>query len=174
MDSVQESDHTMTNGEQDTEEKVSKNRSGVFGIVAIFSSVIITLVSLTFSVSDSTKTESAASPYVKARVTLVSDSFRSQGTSAACAGTTSLPNLNKAAVLIGQGSWLSEVPLGPGLLDDQGNCIYSISVLPLSTFTGGNVNLSVRFTFGTSAVKIFNVGDSTPYKIATLQLSFES
>lgn len=174
MDSIQESDHTMTNDGQVSEETVAKKRSGVFGIIAILSSLLIVLVSLTFTVTNSTTTDSAIDPYVKVRITIVSDSFSSQGKTDVCAGTTDLPGISKSQVSISQGSWQSTVAIGKGLLDNQGDCIYSVSVLPISTFSGGNVNLSVKFPFGTSPITIFDVGDSAPYEVATVQLSFKN
>ena len=173
MDSVQESDHTMTSEGQASEEKAAKTRSGVFGIIAILSSLLIVLVSLTFTVTDSTTTDSAIDPYVKVRVTLASDSFITQGTTDVCAGTEELPDLDKAEVLISQGSWKSKVPIGEGLLDSQGDCIYTVSVLPISTFSGGKVVLSVVFPFGTSPATTFDIGDSAPYEVAAVRVSFK-
>jgi hypothetical protein len=174
MDAAQESDHTMTSAGEAVAEKTVKSRSGIFGIVAILSSVVIVLVSLTFTVTDSTTTDSAVDPYIKVRVILESDSFSKQGTLDVCSGTKELPNINKSQVFISQGSWQSKVAIGKGLLDNQGDCIYNVSVLPLSTFSGGDVNFSVVFPFGTSPVTTFDVGNSAPYEVALVRLSFNN
>jgi hypothetical protein len=174
MVSSQESDQTMTSADEVSGEKAAKARSGIFGIIAILSSVVIALVSLTFTVTDSSTTESAIDPYLRVRVTLVSDSFTTQQTGNVCDGTKDLPDIDAAEVLISQGSWKSKISIGRGLLDNQGDCIYTVSLLPISTFSGGKVMLSVSFPFGTSPVTTFDVGNSTPYQVAQVRIAFNS
>jgi hypothetical protein len=173
MDSVQESDHTMTNGEQDTEEKVAKKRSGVFGIVAIFSSLLIVLVSLTFTFSDQSKTSSAVDSNINIRIALKAQAFLTAGVTNVCAGVSEFPKINQSVVTVSQGAWVEKLPIGPGILNDQGQCTYSLKILPPSTFDGGNIKVAIKFPFGDFPARAFNLGTSTPYASVSLDIPFD-
>jgi hypothetical protein len=173
MDSIQESDHTMTGGEQVTEEKVPRKRSGVFGIVAIFSSLLIILVSLTFTFTDQTKTSSAVDGNINIRIALKAQAFLTSGQSNVCAGVPDFPKLNQSVVTVSQGSWVESLPLGPGILNDQGQCTYTLKILPPSTFDGGGIKIAIKFSFAIFPARAFNLGASAPYASVSLEIPFD-
>ena len=173
MDSDQEFDHTMTSGEQFTEEKVPKKRSGVFGIVAIFSSLLIVVVSLTFSFTDQTKTSSTVDGNINIRIALKAQAFLTSGQSNVCAGVPDFPKLNQSVVTVSQGSWVKALPLGTGILNDQGQCTYTLKILPPSTFEGGDIKIAIKFSFAIFPARAFNLGASAPYASVDLEIPFD-
>ena len=173
MDSVQESDHTMTNDGQDTEEKPVKKRSGVFGIIAIFSSLLIILVSLTSNFAEQSKTSSAVDGNINIRIALKAQAFLTAGQTNVCAGVPDFPKISQAIVTVSQGAWVEQLPLGPGILNDQGQCAYSLQILPLSTFEGGNIKIGIKFSFAIFPARAFSLGTSVPYKTVNLDIPFD-
>jgi hypothetical protein len=173
MDSDQEFDHTMTSGEQVPEEKVPKKRSGVFGIVAIFSSLLIVVVSLTFSFTDQTKTSSTVDGNINIRIALKAQAFLTSGQSNVCAGVPDFPKLNQSVVTVSQGSWVKALPLGTGILNDQGQCTYTLKILPPSTFEGGDIKIAIKFSFAIFPARAFNLGASAPYASVDLEIPFD-
>jgi hypothetical protein len=173
MDSIQESDHTMTSEEQVTEEKVPKKRSGVFGIVAIFSSLLIVLVSLTFSFTDQNKTNSAVDGNINIRIALKAQAFLTSGQSNVCAGVPDFPKLNQSVVTVSQDSWVKSLPLGSGILNDQGQCTYILKILPPSTFDGGNIKIAIKFSFAIFPARAFSLGESVPYASVSLDIPLD-
>ena len=173
MDSIQESDHTMTNDGQVAEEAVIKKRSGVFGIVAIFSSILIILVSLTFTFSDQSKTASAVDGNINIRIALSAKAFLTSSATNVCAGVADFPKINQSVVTVSQGAWVENLPIGAGILNDQGQCAYTLKILPPSTFNGGNIKVAIKFPFGSFPGKIFNLGTSTPYATVLLDIPFD-
>jgi hypothetical protein len=173
MDSIQESDHTMTSGEQVTEEKVPRKRSGVFGLVAIFSSLLIILVSLAFSFSDQNKTSSAVDGNINIRIALKAQAFLTSGQRNVCAGVPDFPKLNQSVVTVSQGSWAEVIPLGNGILNDQGQCTYILKILPPSTFVGGNIKIAIKFSFAVFPARTFNLGESAPFASVSLDIPFD-
>jgi hypothetical protein len=173
MDSIQESDHTMTSDGQASEETVTKKRSGVFGIVAIFSSILIILVSLTFTFADQSKTSSAVDGNINIRIALKAQAFLTAGTTNVCAGVADFPKISQSVVTVSQGSWVENLPIGTGILNDQGQCSYSLKILPLSTFDGGNIKVAIKFPFGDFPGRIFDLGTSVPYATVNLEIPFD-
>jgi len=173
MDSIQESDHTMTSDEQVSEETVAKKRSGVFGIVAIFSSILIILVSLTFTFADQSKTTSAVDGNINIRIALSAKSFLTAGTANVCAGVADFPKINQSVVTVSQGAWVENLPIGTGILNDQGQCTYSIKILPPSTFDGGKIKVAIKFPFGSFPGESFDLGTATPYATVLLNIPFD-
>ena len=173
MDSVQESDHTMTSDGQDIDEKPVKKRSGVFGIIAIFSSILIVAVSLTFNFADQSKTSSAVDGNINIRIALKAQAFLTSGQTNVCAGVADFPKISQAIVTVSQGAWVEKLPLGQGILNDQGQCAYELKILPPSTFDGGNIKIGIKFTFAIFPERAFSLGTSVPYATVNLDIPFD-
>jgi hypothetical protein len=173
MDLAQESDHTMTSGEPTIKKEVPKKRSGVFGIVAIFSGLLIIFVSLTFTFTDQSKTSTAIDGNINIQIALKANAFLTSGQSNVCAGVPDFPKLNQSVVTVSQGSWVEALPLGPGILNDQGQCTYALKILPPSTFEGGDIKIAIKFSFGIFPARTFNLGASAPYASVKLDIPFD-
>ncbi len=173
MDSIQESDHTMTSDGQASEETVAKKRSGVFGIVAIFSSLIIIAGSLTFNFVDQTKTSSNVGGDINIRITLSAQAFRTSASATPCAGVPDFPKISQSVVTVSQGAWVEEFPIGKGILNNLGQCAYVLKILPPSTFNGGSIKVAIKFPFGDFPGRSFNLGSSAPYATVNLDIPFE-
>lgn len=169
------SDQTMTtepvlNGE---ELPAKKKRSGIFGIIAILSSLILIPLSLMYSFSGSSKTVAAVSSNLKIKVVLTTEQFLTSGAGNVCNGVGDFKNIKSSTLNIKQGSWNTKVGIGSGILNDQGSCVYEITVAPPSNFKGGSIKISIDFPFGSLPEDIYPVGSETPYNITTISVPLD-
>lgn len=175
MEQEESSDQTMTTtnfseGEFETPEK---KRSGIFGIIAIFSSLILIPVALFGSFSETTETDAAVSNNVVIRVVLTTDQFLTTTSGNVCDGVGDFKNIKNSTLNIKQGSWNTKASIGKGILNDQGSCVYEITLAPPSTFTGGTLRISIDFPFGSLPEDSYFVGTKVPYGITTISVPLD-
>jgi hypothetical protein len=134
---------------------------------------LIVVVSLTFSFTDQTKTSSTVDGNINIRIALKAQAFLTSGQSNVCAGVPDFPKLNQSVVTVSQGSWVKALPLGTGILNDQGQCTYTLKILPPSTFEGGDIKIAIKFSFAIFPARAFNLGASAPYASVDLEIPFD-
>jgi hypothetical protein len=175
MDQEETSDQTMTiDGPVEADLETSKKkRSGVFGIIAIFSSLILIPVALFGSFSETTETDAAVSNNITIRVVLSTKQFLTVTSGNVCDGVGDYKNIKKTTLNIKQGSWNTKSSIGKGNLNDQGSCVYEITLAPPSTFDGGTLKISIDFPFGSLPEDSYEVGDSVPYAITTISVPLD-
>lgn len=171
MDEKTESDQTLTTEEfspeiEEDSEAPKRQRSGVFGLIAIGSSIVILLTSLFADFSGTTTVTREASDKVTIGVTLKSQEFRNTSSTSICSGTSSVPNIDTAVLRIQSTGWNEEVKLGKGEKDSSGNCLYRMKFIPPTTFKGGNITFTATFQVGNTSPVTINVGTEKPYKSA--------
>lgn len=169
------SDQTMTTevvSEGEIETPVKK-RSGIFGIIAIASSLILIPVALFGSFSETTETDAAVNNNVIIRVVLSTDQFLTVTSGNVCDGVGTFKNIKNTTLNIKQGSWNTKTSIGKGNLNDQGSCVYEITLAPPSTFSGGTLRISIDFPFGSLPEDTYDVGKSVPYGITTISVPLD-
>ena len=171
MDQEETSDQTMTiDGPVEADLDTSKKkRSGIFGIIAIFSSLILIPVALFGSFSETTETDAAVSSNITIRVVLTTKQFLTVTSGNVCDGVGDY----NTTLNIKQGSWNTKASIGKGNLNDQGSCVYEITLAPPSSFDGGTLKISIDFPFGSLPEDSYEVGDSVPYAIPTISVPLD-
>lgn len=169
------SDQTMTTEPMivETETATKKKRSGIFGIIAIFSSLILIPLSLFYTFSGNSKTIAAVSSNLKIKVVLTTDQFLTSGSGNVCNGVGDFKNIKSSTLTIKQGSWNTKVGIGSGILNDQGSCVYEITVAPPSNFKGGSIKIGIDFPFGSLPEDSYPVGSEAPYDITTISVPLD-
>jgi hypothetical protein len=169
------SDQTMTTAEiSEVEFEASeKKRSGIFGIIAIFSSLILIPVALFGSFSETTETDAVVNNNVIIRVVLTTDQFLTVTSGNVCDGVGDFKNIKNSTLNIKQGTWNTKASIGKGILNDQGACVYEITLSPPSTFKGGTLRISIDFPFGSLPEDTYPVGNSVPYAITTISVPLD-
>ena len=169
------SDQTMTTEPMIAEEETvaKKKRSGIFGIIAIFSSLILIPLSLFYTFSGSSKTASVVSTNLKIKVVLTTEQFLTSGSGNVCNGVGDFKNIKSSTLTITQGSWNTKVGIGSGILNDQGSCVYELTVAPPSNFKGGFIKIGIDFPFGSLPVDSYPVGSEAPYDITTISVPLD-
>lgn len=169
------SDQTMTTNDLvgTEEESPKKKRSGVFGIIAILSSLILIPVALFGSFSETTETDATVSNNVIIRVVLTTKAFLTVTSGNVCDGAGDYKNIKNSTLNIKQGSWNTKASIGKGILNDQGSCVYEITLAPPSTFDGGTLKISIDFPFGSLPEDSYEIGNSVPYAITTISVPLD-
>lgn len=169
------SDQTMTTEPvlTDRESAPKKMRSGIFGIIAIFSSLILIPLSLFYTFTDNSKTTAAVSTNLKIKVVLTTDQFLTSGSGNVCNGVGDFKNIKNSTLTIKQGTWNTKVGIGSGVLNDQGSCVYEITLAPPSNFKGGSIKIGIDFPFGSLPEDTYPVGSEAPYNITTISVPLD-
>jgi hypothetical protein len=157
-----------TNLPGDEEEK--KAKSGLFGIVALLSGLVLLLVALFNSFGDSGQFHLDSNTDLTINLKMSSQQFLVVSEKNVCDGIGDYPGIRTSQAIIKSGSIDKKVQIGSGQLNDQGQCEYFITVPTPDNFKGGTVNFSFVFPFGKSDVFPINVGDSAPYKKAVVEI----
>jgi hypothetical protein len=90
-----------------------------------------------------------------------------------CDGIGDYPGIRTSKAIIKSGTIDKTVQIGNGQLNDQGECDYFIKVPTPDNFSGGPVNFTFVFPFGSSDVFTINVGNSAPFKTAVVEIPFD-
>lgn len=154
-------------------EKEPRVRSGVFGIVAILSSVTLLIVAIFSPTSDNSKITLVSDRAINVALTLISDEFIESGLFSPCGGVGSIKGISTSMLTVASGSWKKTVKIGVGTLNDNGDCIYVFKIMPPESFSGGEIKISARFPFGFSPVYKLNVGDEAPWSVARFSLPLD-
>ena len=178
MASLDESDQTLTTGEVtdgvlvDGEES-KKSRSGIFGLVAIFCSAILIVLSLFANFHGNANLAQDTDSKIRVELTLTAHQFLTGNSANSCNGSGDLKGINTSSLIVKKSAWSQKVTIGSGTLNNKGQCIYNISVYPPSNFTGGVIELTAVFPFGSSSTLKHNVGESAPWKPAVMSIPLD-
>jgi hypothetical protein len=90
-----------------------------------------------------------------------------------CDGVGEFKNIKNSTLSINQGSWSTKASIGKGILNDQGSCVYEITLAPPSTFKGGLIKIGIDFPFGSLPPASYDFGDEIPYEIRTITIPLD-
>ena len=162
------------NGFEDTSSTEPAREKGVFAPLALLTLILAPIViaaSIFFNNSEISNYTPPVSGDLKTAIVLSAPQFLEFSTGNVCDGKAPIVGLSRAILQIGTDQWIRKTPLGEGVLNSQGQCLYQATVTPDSTFLGGEIEASITFSFGKTETYIIDVGDSLPFKSIDLDIS---
>lgn len=166
MDSVDDCDQTMT--EEIAPKKV---RSGVFGIIAMFSSLIILLTSFLGTSRDAGTYKFSENRRLVVLLSVSSSSFLETTDPNVCSGIGKLRGITGSTLYIKSSSWNESLIIPKGTLNSQGDCEYTLKTDVGSNFSDSSVNVTVEFPFGTSPAKSYPLPELPPFGNITVEIA---
>lgn len=183
MRKKKDSDHSMTTSEdpstlnteaeQVIETSQPKVRSGVFGIVAIFSAFVLILIAFVNPFHTNGQYLLDTNTDITIRLNLESEDFLVISNKNVCDGTGRISGIKTSTAFASAKNLNASKPLGSGQLNDEGKCEYIIKIPTSDEFKGGNVDFSFKFPFGKSRVFSINIGDKAPYVDALIDIPLD-
>ena len=173
MAALDEFDQTMTMDENVKGDTPVKQRSGIFGLVAISCSLLVIIVSLFSSFFGNSELKQDVDYKIHITLVLSSKTFLSSNSEAVCDGQGDLKGINTSVVKISSSSLNESLKIGSGTLNNQGACIYNLSFLPPSNFGGGYITIMAVFPFGSSSDFKFNLGTEAPWDPARVSIPLD-
>lgn len=155
------------------EEAKPKVRSGIFGLISIFSALILVAIAYVNPFSADGQFHLDSSTDITVNLKLTSQEFLVISDKNVCDGVGPFPGIKTSTLFVKSSSLNESQNVGSGKLNDQGACEYTITVPTTESFKGGNVDFSLKFPFGKSRVFTINVGTSAPYKPAEIEIPFD-
>lgn len=175
-----DSDQTMTTSKDgiDSEskaeiEKKPKVRSGVFGIITIFSSLILLVVVFFNPFYADGQYNLDVTTDITVNLKLSSKEFLVITNKNNCDGLGSVPGLKNSNIYAQSESIDKSAKLGNGQLNDEGECEYTVTIPTSDSFKGGNVDFSLIFPFAKSRVFTIDVGTQAPYKKVSISIPLD-
>lgn len=185
MSKKKEFDHSMTNngieemanapseGMNPEVDKESKLRSGVFGIVAIVSSLVLLVISFINPFHTNGQFHLDADTDITIKLKLSSAEFLVISNKNVCDGVGAVSGIKSSTAYASAPSLSAKTAIGTGQLNDQGECEYVIKIATSDNFNGGKVNFSFKFPFGKSREFPIDIGDKAPYKVALISIPLD-
>ncbi len=180
MRKKKDSDQTMTTSDdaiKSTEvkeiEKKPKVRSGVFGIITIFSSLILLFVVFFNPFHENGQYNLDVTTDITVNLKLSSNEFLVISNKNNCDGLGSVPGLKSSTIYAKSSSIDKSAQLGNGQLNDEGECEYTITIPTSDSFKGGDVDFSLVFPFAKSRIFTIDVGTEAPYKKVNISIPLD-
>lgn len=188
MRKKKESDHSLTISEESSaenktaeeakpaevkEESKPKVRSGVFGLVAIFSSIVLLIVAFINPFNSNGEFYIDSNTDITIKLNLTSADFLIVSSKNVCDGSGANSGIKTSTAFATAKNLNESAPIGTGQLNDQGKCEYEIKIPTSDDFKGGTVDFSFKFPFGKSRVFSINVGDRAPYSDALIEIPLD-
>lgn len=145
-------------------EEMPKVRSGVFGIITIFSSLVLLFVIVFNPFHKNGQYNLDVTTDITVNLKLSSNEFLVISNRNICDGIGSVPGLKSSTIYAKSGSIDQSAQLGSGQLNDEGECEYTITIPTSDSFKGGDVDFNLIFPFAKSRIFTINVGREAPYK----------
>lgn len=174
------SDQTMTTPEDvvsaktpTSEDSQPKVRSGVFGIIAIFSSVILLVLAFINPFHTNGQYHLDSSTDITINLNLSSEEFLVVSKTNVCDGIGGVKGIKTSTAFAVAPNLDARAQIGSGQLNDEGECEYTIKIATPDNFKGGTVNFSFKFPFGKSREFPISVGNKAPYTAAIITIPLD-
>lgn len=153
------------------ESPTQKVRSGVFGIIALFSSIVILLVAF-FGTSNEVGTyKFSENRRLIVLLNISSSSFLKTTSPDVCSGIGPLKGLKGSTIYIKSSSWNQTLTIPKGALNSQGDCEYTIETEVGPNFSGSSINVVVEFPFGSSPAKSYAIPELPPFGSINVEIA---
>ncbi len=148
-----------------------KVRSGVFGIIAIFSALIVLLTSFLGSSREVGTYKFSENRRLIVLLTISSSSFLETTDPNVCSGLGALSGIKGSTLFIKSASWNEQLTIPKGTLNSQGDCEYTLKTDVGATFSDDSVSVTVEFPFGTSPAKSYSIPELPPFGNITVEIA---
>lgn len=140
--------------------------------ILLLVSVITTFYLLTFSNQLTSNIQTARENIIQFQVEITSERYRESYTkgnksSEDCTNESSFPGLSNSTIFVSKvnGVLLGDVKLGNATSFNYSKCSFQPLLMLKGEFTGGEVNVYVKFPFVQSEVYTVDLGTEPPYQI---------